>query len=937
MAAVRRSEAQPSRAAVEAPNSKVPQAKTRSRKDGAAIPLDDTDKRLMNLLQSNFPLAPEPYARLAAEHELDLDDLMTRTDRLVSERIIREITPIFDTRALGYESMLVAAKVDAEHPQRAAKIINSHPGVSHNYLRTHEFNLWFTIATPPDSELGLQGTLDVLQRLTGAESIRQLPTLKLFKINMNLEMEKGTEALATAAEAATPRELERQPYDDTDIAVIRALQGPMEVADRPYDAAAAEVGMSTEAFLDHLRGMVDRKILRRVAAILYHRRAGFSANGMGVWKVPGRADPRGRRRAWRRCAGSRTATSVRPTPTGRTRCSRWPTGAPRRSATRSCSRSPTSTTCTAQTAPPSTPRPSTRRSGCTTSRTTTRSGKPSTGDGHWSLAIGGQSATASGDLMDTRTSEVLYARAAGLMPGGVNSPVRAMKSIGRDYPIFVERGDGFELIDVDGHRYVDWVCSWGPLILGHADPDVVEAVRDAAGRGTSYGAPTEGEVELAAEVCDRFASVQSMRMVNSGTEATMSAIRLARAVTGREQLIKFAGAYHGHVDGLLAEAGSGLATQGIPASPGVPAAQAAATVVVPWNDPEAVAAALAAHEVAAILAEPLPANMGVVQPDEGFLAELRRLADEHGALLVLDEVISGFRVARGGAQERYGVEADLTIMGKVLGGGLPAAAYGGRRELMERVAPAGDVYQAGTLSGNPLAVAAGLATLAKLDRGAYERLGALTEQLAAGLRAAAAEADVAVQVASVPGLVTPFFAAAPVRDFAGASACDLDAYGALLPGDCSTGASIHRRRSSRPGSSRSPTTRRRSSTPARPPPRSLAGRRERSRADALRDLAAPAAGRRLRGQPARRRARRRPTRPRASSRRPARARPRRRASTRSWSRPSARDTSCTTATARVVRGAEPDLALLAGDYLYALGLERLAALGDLEPCASSPT
>ncbi len=265
---------------------KLPQPKTRSRKDGAAIPLDDMDKRLMNLLQSNFPLAPEPFAQLAAEHDLDLDDLMTRTDRLVRERIIREITPIFDTRALGYASMLVAAKVDTEHPQRAAKIINSHPGVSHNYLRTHEFNLWFTIATPPDSELGLEGTLDLLQRLTGAESIRQLPTLKLFKINMNLEMEKGTDALAAAAEVATPRELERQPYDDLDIAVIRALQGPMEVADRPYDAAAAEAGMSTEALLDHLRGMVDRKLLRRVAAILFHRRAGFSANGMGVWKVP---------------------------------------------------------------------------------------------------------------------------------------------------------------------------------------------------------------------------------------------------------------------------------------------------------------------------------------------------------------------------------------------------------------------------------------------------------------------------------------------------------------------------------------------------------------------------------------------------------------------------------------------------------------------------
>jgi DNA-binding Lrp family transcriptional regulator len=265
---------------------RAPQAKTRSRKDGAAIALDDTDKRLMNLLQSSFPLAPEPYAELAAEHELDLDDLMGRTDRLLRKRIIREITPIFDTRALGFESMLVATKVDAEHPHRAAKIINSHPGVSHNYLRTHEFNLWFTIATPPDSELGLRGTLDVLQRLTGAESIRQLPTLKLFKINMNLEMEKGTEALAAASAAAAPRELERQPYDDTDIAVIRALQGPMDVAARPYDAAASEVGMSTDAFLQHLRGMVGRKILRRVAAILYHRRAGFSANGMGVWKVP---------------------------------------------------------------------------------------------------------------------------------------------------------------------------------------------------------------------------------------------------------------------------------------------------------------------------------------------------------------------------------------------------------------------------------------------------------------------------------------------------------------------------------------------------------------------------------------------------------------------------------------------------------------------------
>jgi len=265
---------------------KVPQSKARSRKDGAAIPLAEVDKRLMNLLQSSFPLDPEPFALVAAEAELELDDVLVRTRRLLDERIIREITPIFDTRALGYDSMLVAAKVDSEHPQRAAQVVNSHPGVSHNYLRTHDFNLWFTIATPPDSELGLAGTLDVLMRETGAESMRQLPTLTLFKINMNLEMEKGTEALASAIEAAPPRELEAQPYDERDVAVIRALQGPMQAVERPYDEAAEEVGMSTEELLEHLRGMVDRRLLRRVAAILFHRRAGFSANGMGVWRVP---------------------------------------------------------------------------------------------------------------------------------------------------------------------------------------------------------------------------------------------------------------------------------------------------------------------------------------------------------------------------------------------------------------------------------------------------------------------------------------------------------------------------------------------------------------------------------------------------------------------------------------------------------------------------
>jgi siroheme decarboxylase len=263
-----------------------PQPKVRSRKGGAAVPLDERDKRLMNLLQSRFPLEPQPFTGIAREAGLDLDETMGRTQRLLDERIIREITPIFDTRALGYESMLVAAKVDSEAPHRAARIINSHPGVSHNYLRTHEFNLWFTVATPPDSALGLDGTLEILKEETGAESIRQLPTLILFKINMNLEMEQGTDALAAPVDAQPPRELERQPYDDFDISVIRALQGPMSVVERPYDTAAAEVGLAVDEFLAHLEGMVERKLLRRVAAILFHRRAGFSANGMGVWRVP---------------------------------------------------------------------------------------------------------------------------------------------------------------------------------------------------------------------------------------------------------------------------------------------------------------------------------------------------------------------------------------------------------------------------------------------------------------------------------------------------------------------------------------------------------------------------------------------------------------------------------------------------------------------------
>jgi len=405
-------------------------------------------------------------------------------------------------------------------------------------------------------------------------------------------------------------------------------------------------------------------------------------------------------------------------------------------------------------------------------------------------------------LTDTR-SAALYRRALEVMPGGVNSPVRAMGAIGRRDPLFIARGEGAEVVDVDGNRYIDYVCSWGPLIHGHAHPEVLAAVSEAAARGTTFGAPTASEVELASEVARRMEGVEMLRMTSSGTEASMTAIRLARAATDREQVLKFEGAYHGHVDGLLAQAGSGLATHSLPSSPGVPAGTAAQTVLVPWNDRDALIAATAAHELAAVIAEPLPANMGLVPPRAGFLELLRERASATGALLVLDEVISGFRVARGGAQELTGVSADLTIMGKVLGGGLPAAAVGGGTELMSMLAPAGEVYQAGTLSGNPLAVAAGLATLELLDESAYLRLGEITERLAAGLREAAAGAGVGgragsgypVRVVSVPGLLTVFFTGSrsdrersdrggdpgedglAVTDFADARACDHAAYG----------------------------------------------------------------------------------------------------------------------------------------------------------------
>jgi glutamate-1-semialdehyde 2,1-aminomutase len=370
----------------------------------------------------------------------------------------------------------------------------------------------------------------------------------------------------------------------------------------------------------------------------------------------------------------------------------------------------------------------------------------------------------------------LYRRAVSLIPGGVNSPVRAMKAVGIDEPFFVRRAEGAYLEDVDGTRYLDWVLSWGPLLFGHADPETVEAVREAALDGTSFGAPTEREVELAAEIVDAVPSVEQVRLVSSGTEAAMSALRLARGFTRRDRIVKFAGCYHGHADSLLASAGSGIATLGLPATPGVPAGAAADTIVVPYNDADAVAAAFLRHGegIAAVIVEPIAGNMGVVPPAPGFLTALRELCDAAGALLVFDEVITGFRVARGGAQERLGVLPDLTVLGKIVGGGLPLAAFGGRAEIMGRLAPAGDVYQAGTLSGNPLATAAGLSVLRRLREPAlYDELERRGARLEAGLAPHG-------RVQRVGAMLTLFAGDGPVTSLADAERCDTERYAALF-------------------------------------------------------------------------------------------------------------------------------------------------------------
>jgi glutamate-1-semialdehyde 2,1-aminomutase len=380
--------------------------------------------------------------------------------------------------------------------------------------------------------------------------------------------------------------------------------------------------------------------------------------------------------------------------------------------------------------------------------------------------------------MQQTKSDQLFATAQNLIPGGVNSPVRAFRGVGGT-PRFIRSARGATITDVDGNTYIDYVGSWGPMILGHADEEVVAAVQEVAAGGTSFGAPTELEIQLAQEVIDAVPSIEMVRMVSSGTEATMSAIRLARGVTGRTKLVKFEGCYHGHADSLLVKAGSGVATLGLPDSPGVPAALAQNTLTLPFNDVPALEKVFTEHaDIAAVIIEPVVGNMGCVPPRSGYLEAVRKLTRDNGALLIFDEVMTGFRLARGGAQELYGITPDITTLGKIIGGGLPVGAYGGSRDIMSNIAPAGSVYQAGTLSGNPLSMTAGLVTLRRLrDQSVYDRLESTSKMLCEGLAAAAEETGVKTVTNRVGSMWTSFFTNGPVVNWDSANKCDRQRYG----------------------------------------------------------------------------------------------------------------------------------------------------------------
>ncbi len=716
-------------------------------KETTAEQLDTVDRRLLDILQRDFPPTTQPFAAIGERLGLSEEEVLARVRRLKSAdkgRLIRQISAIFDTTALGYKSTLVAMQAPQNDVDRPAAAINRHPGVSHNYQRDHTWNLWFTLAVAPQDDL--QATAEALVDEAGGYPYRLFPALRVFKIGMQLDMEAaGDIAPLDSPQASRPTSAPTS----RDAAFIRELQEDIEIVSEPFAGMADRLGVSQEEVLAWLQEAKAAGWLRRFAAILHHREAGYVANGMVAWRVPD---------------GSieRLATFAASLPQvshcyQRRTYPDWPYSLFTMIHARS-------------------------KDAC---RALAQQISQETGVNDYVILFSTKEYKKTrpkyfvpAEEVTTSRSQSLHAEAQRYMPGGVNSPVRAFRAVGGE-PLFIAKGEGSCIYDADGRRYIDYVLSWGPLILGHAHPQVIGALKEAAERGISYGAPTALETELAKQVVEAVPSIEMVRFVSSGTEATMSALRLARAFTGRSKIIKFEGCYHGHADFLLVRAGSGVTTLGLPDSAGVPQGMAQDTLVAPYNDLQAVDRLFSENrgEIAAVIVEPVAGNMGVIPPEPGFLEGLREVTKAEGALLIFDEVITGFRLAYGGAQSLYGVTPDLTCLGKVVGGGLPVGAYGGRREIMEMVAPLGPVYQAGTLSGNPLCMTAGIETLKLLaEPGVYQRLEERSARLADGLRAAAEAARTAVFQTRVGSMFCTFFSAERVVDHASAKRSDSNKY-----------------------------------------------------------------------------------------------------------------------------------------------------------------
>jgi len=715
--------------------------------EATAQQLDIVDRRLLDILQRDFPPTVQPFAAIGQRLGLPEEEVLARVRRLKGPekgRLIRQISAIFDTMALGYKSTLVAMQVPPDDVDRVAAAINRHPGVSHNYQRDHTWNLWFTLAVPADDDL--ETTVVALVDGAGGYPYRPLPALRVFKIGVQLGME-GAEHASPVATAHGSRAATAPTTRDR--AFVRELQEDIEIVPQPFAGVAQRLGVSQEEVVVWLQQAKAVGWLRRFAAILRQRQAGYVANGMAVWRVPEDSIER----------AATVATSL-----------------------------PQVSHCYQRLTYPDWPYNlftmihAKSKENC---QAVARKISRETGVSDYVILFSTKEykkarlkyfAPAQG--VTTSRSQSLYTEAQRYMPGGVNSPVRAFRAVGGE-PLFVAKGDGPYIYDVDGQRYIDYVLSWGSLILGHAHPQVVSALKEAAERGISYGAPTALETELAKRVVEAVPSIEMVRFVNSGTEATMSALRLARAHTGRSKIIKFEGCYHGHADFLLVRAGSGVTTLGLPGSAGVPAGTARDTLTGPYNDLQAVGRLFSENrdQIAAVIVEPVAGNMGVIPPEPGFLEGLREATKAEGALLIFDEVITGFRVVYGGAQTLYSVMPDLTCLGKVIGGGLPVGAYGGRKEIMEMVAPLGPMYQAGTLSGNPLSMTAGIETLKVLaEPGTYERLEEKSARLAEGLRAAAEATRAPVFQTRVGSMFCTFFANESVVDYASAKRSDTNRY-----------------------------------------------------------------------------------------------------------------------------------------------------------------